>query len=277
MTEQPNRIRRVEPLRGQRAYMYGFRARAQRHHCPGYGTFPVEVEQLRRLRKEYTRRVAPITNLPIYVKAVALAVQRNPEANAILFRSWFGHRIVHFERVDVSLPITRQVGDRWITFLATVRDAASKPLVRIQEEITTHQRCPPDESFAIQRFLKIESLPGWVSALIHWRFRHSPAFYLRNGGTCGLTLAEESDLGDHFFPVAPSSVVFGLGGARREPVVRGDQISIARLLKCVLMIDNFVIPGLLGAKLAKDFKELLETGRFITEEIGPVAEAARVP
>jgi hypothetical protein len=42
------------------------------------------------------------------------------------------------------------------------------------------------------------------------------------------------------------------------------------------MADNYVIPGLLGARLARDFKELLEGGAFITEELR-AAEAVRVP
>jgi pyruvate/2-oxoglutarate dehydrogenase complex dihydrolipoamide acyltransferase (E2) component len=267
VTDPPNRIRRVEPVSGERAYMYGLKKRAQEHHCLGHGTFPVDIDRLEALRKEYSRRVAPITYLPLYVKATALAVQRNPEANAILFRGWFRRRIVHFERVDVNLPITRKIGERTITFIATVRDAASKSLSQIQSEITTHQRCKPEESFAIQRFLRLDRLPWWLSWWFHWRMTRSPAYYVRNAGTCGLTLLEGGDWFEHLFPIAPTSVVFGVGAARREPVVRGDEIAIARVLKCVLMADNYVIPGLLGARLAKDFKELLEDGAFVTEEI----------
>ena len=77
-------------------------------------------------------------------------------------------------------------------------------------------------------------------------------------------------------PIAPTSIVFGIGGARREPVVRGNDVGVARVLKCTLMADNFVVSGLLAARLAKDFKELLESGSFIAEEIQQAAETARV-
>jgi pyruvate/2-oxoglutarate dehydrogenase complex dihydrolipoamide acyltransferase (E2) component len=272
----PNRIGRQETLRGERAYVYAFKARAQRHHCLGYGTFDVDLERLETLRKEYSRRIRPITNLPLYVKATALTLQRHPEANAILFRQWFGLRIVHFERVDVNLPITRKVGKRWITFVGTIRDAPAKSLAEIQDELTTYQRCPAEESFAIRRFLRFDRMPLWLARLIHWWMTRSPSFYVRNVGTCGLTLVEGGDWFEHLFPIAPTSVVFGIGAAKREPVVRGDAIAIGRVLKCVLMADNFVVPGLLGARLAKEFKELLESGSFITEELKR-AEAKRVP
>ena len=268
-----NRICHNETVRGERAYLYGLKARAQRHHCLGYGTFSVELDALESLRKEYSRRVQPITYLPLYVKATALAVQRNPQANAILFRKLFGLRIVQFEQVDVNLPITRKVDGRWITFIGTVRNAAAKSLAQIQQEISAYQRCPPGESFAIRRLLRFARMPLWLAQLVHWRMTRSPEFYIRNVGTCGLTLVEGGDWFEHLFPIAPTSVVFGLGAARREPVVRRDAVAVGRVLKCTLMADNFVVSGLLGARLAKDFKGLLESGSFVRAELQQLVEA----
>src|SRR6185369_3705382 len=100
--------------------VWAFKQRAQTHHCIGYGTFQVEVERLSALRKRYSREVRPITALPILVKATALAIERNPEANAILFRNLLGYRIVSFDRADVNLPVTRTIDGAPFTFLATV-------------------------------------------------------------------------------------------------------------------------------------------------------------
>src|SRR5262249_27235677 len=155
---------------------------------------------------------------------------------------------------------TRKIGERWITFIGTIRNAPAKALGEIQDEITTYQRCPPEDSFAIQRMLRFDRMPLWLARLVHWRMTCSPQFYIRNVGTCGLTLVEEADYGEYLFPIAPTSVVFGIGGVRREPVVRGDSIAIGRVSKCVLMADNYVISGLTGARLVKDFRELLERG-----------------
>jgi pyruvate/2-oxoglutarate dehydrogenase complex dihydrolipoamide acyltransferase (E2) component len=275
--ELPNRIESSQRLRGEQAYVYGLKARAKNHHCLGYGTFAVDVDGLEPLRKEYSRRIRPITNLPIYVKATALAVQRNPQANAILFRRLFGLHIVQFADVDVNLPITRKVGERWITFIGTIRNAAAKTLAQIQEELLTYQRCPPEESFAIRRFLRLDRMPLWMSKLVHWWMTRSPTFYIRNVGTCGLTLVEAGDGGGYFFPIAPTSVVFGISGVQREPVVRDDALAIGRVLRCVLMADNYVISGLLGVQVGRDFKELLESGAFISDELRTATAAVRVP
>ena len=74
---------------------------------------------------------------------------------------------MRFEKVDVNLPITRQIGGRTLTFIATVRDAASKSLAQIQEEIIEHQECPAEKSFAIERVLKFDKLPFWLASWLH--------------------------------------------------------------------------------------------------------------
>lgn len=269
----PNRICHNQTLRGEQAAVYCLKARAKRHHCLGYGTFSVDLDSLERHRKEYSRAVRPITHVPLYIKATALAIQRNPEANAILFRKFLGLRIVQFEKVDVNLPITRRIGDRTVTFIGTVRDAAAKPLYEIQEELLRYQKGPSEESFAMRRFQRLSRMPLWKLRLIHWRMTRSPRFLIRNVGTCGVTFLE-GDGAEHMFPIAPMSAVFGIGGAHREPIIRGGAIGIGRVLKCTLMVDNYVVSGLAGASLGKDFKDLLESGSFVVEELQRVGKAA---
>jgi pyruvate/2-oxoglutarate dehydrogenase complex dihydrolipoamide acyltransferase (E2) component len=272
-----NAIAGIEAVRGEKAYVYALKARAARHHCLGYGTWSIDLEKIEGLRKRYSRAVAPITYVPIYVKATALAVKRSPEANAILFKSLFGRRIVRFQQVDVNLPIIREVGDRRITFIATIRNAAEKTLGQIQAELTEYQRCPPEQSFSIRRFQKFAGKPLWFARLIHWLMTWSPKFYIDNVGTCGLTFAPQPDREahgfiegnwyEHFFPTGPTTVAFCIGAVRKEPVVRNDEIVIRRMMKCTGMMDNYVLSGFTAAQLAIDFKELLESGAFIEEEL----------
>lgn len=266
----PNRIRSTEPIRGQSAYLYAFKDRARKHHCPAHGTFSVELTELEALRKEYSRRVRPVTYVPLYLKAVGLAVARNPEANAILFKNPFGLRVVRFEQVDVNLPIVRSVQGTPTTFIGTVRNAPNKSIADIQAELTAYQRCPPEESYAIRRNRQFTRMPLWLARLVHAYMTWSPRFYVGSVGTCGLTLVE-GDWFEYGFSTAPTTALFALGGAQREAVVRDDEVVIARRLKCTLMVDNFVVSGPTGAQLVRDFKELLETGSFIREELAALA------
>lgn len=262
----PNTIVESRPLRGEEAYVYGFKSRAQHHHCLGYGTASLDVTELLRLHKQYCHQVRPITLTTLYVKATALALQRNPAANAILFKKLLGLRIVRFERVDVNFPITREIDGRPVTFIATIRNAAHKSLAEIQEELSREQHCAPEASFAIRRIRQFARMPLWLAQLIHWRMTWDPGFYAANVGTCGVTFVG-GDWFEHFFPIAPTSIVLGVGALSREPVVRGKEIVAADLLKCSLMVDNYVISGLTAAALARDFKDLLESGSFISAEL----------
>ena len=260
------RIERIRALAGVEAYVWAFKRRARTHHCIGYGTFQVELDRATALRKRYGREIAPITMLPVMIKATALAVERNPEANSILFKSFAGYRIVSFDAADVNVPVTRVLEGAPFTFLLTVRGAARKSLADIQREITEVQRCPADDLPQVRRIRRFANLPLWLARLFHGIMTRSATFYLKNAGTCGLTIVE-SGAGDHYFPIGPTSAVFSIGGVRPEPVVRDGQVVIRRMMNVCLGVDNFVVPGPAGARLIQDFKAILESGSFIEDEL----------
>src|SRR5690242_14124621 len=92
------RVAGTRPLAGVEAYVWAFKRRARDHHCIGYATLQVETDGLSALRKRYSQEIAPVTPLAVFIKATALAVERNPEANAILFKRLLGYRIASFDR-----------------------------------------------------------------------------------------------------------------------------------------------------------------------------------
>jgi pyruvate/2-oxoglutarate dehydrogenase complex dihydrolipoamide acyltransferase (E2) component len=261
-----NSIAQSTPLIGMGAYVHGLKQRAQRHHCVGYGVFRVNVEAMDRLRREYSRRVRPITTLPILVKATALAVAQVPQANSVLFKHWFGHRIVRFSDVDVNVPITRLADGEPLTFLVIVRKANQKTLAEIQDQLEHAIKSPPEQVAEIGRITKALRLPrlGWW--VYHWFMTRSPTFYVKNGGTCALTVMNES-WGDQFFPIGPTTCVFSVGGTRAEPIVENDAIVVRRMAHVCLGADNYVLSGPQAAAVARAFQTLLQEPRFIQAEM----------
>ena len=261
-----NPIAQSTPLSGLTAYAHGLKQRAKRHHCLGYGVFRANVEEMARLRHEYSRRIRPITTLPILVKATALAVARFPRANSVLFKRWIGYRIVRFADVDVNVPVTRVVDGAPLTFLVIVRKANEKTLGEIQDQLERVLKSPPGEVAEIARITRAARLSrlGWW--LYHWLMIRSPAFYARNGGTCALTVMNEA-WGDQFFPIGPTTCLFSVGGTRAEPVVDGDKIVVRRLAHVCLGADNYVMPGFQAAEVARAFQTLVEDPDFIRKEL----------
>jgi acyl carrier protein len=249
-------------------YMYGLKARAHLHHCLVHGTFSVEMTRLQSLRKIYSDRVRPVTLLPFFIKAVALSVRRTPEVNRILFRRFpFGRRIVRFTDVDVNVPITREIDGAMTTFIGTIRSADQLTVGAIQDALEHMQRGPPSQSPYIEKIRRLKRAPPIVASLFHWLMSRSPAFYLKNAGTCSITTLDGMR-GDHFFSLGPTTSLFCIGGIGDEPVVRDGAVVVRRLAKTALALDNYVVSGLDGMALARTFQELCESASFVEEELG---------
>ena len=258
---------RSERLTSIETYMFGLKARAHLHHCLVHGTFSVELTRLAVLRKTYCRSVRPATLLPFIIKAVALAVRRTPQVNRILFRHvpW-GRRIVRFDDVDVNVPITRRIGDEMVTFIGTIRRADTLSVAAIQDALEHLQRGPASDSRDLEKVRKLARAPRFVASLFHWLMTRSPAFYIRNAGTCSISTLD-GIRGDHFFSVGPTTSLFCIGGIGDEPVVRDGRIVVRRTMKTALALDNYVVGGLDGVKLARTFQALLESGSFVRDEL----------
>lgn len=263
-----------ERLTSIETYMYGLKARAHLHHCLGNGVFPVELTRLATMRKRYSREVQPVTLTPFFIKAVALSVRAVPAVNRILFRRFpFGKRMVRFHVVDVNVPITRTVDGERLTFIGTIRGADELEISEIQDQLAQMQRGAPEESPYIQKLRKLKAAPPVLASIYHWLMTRSPAFYLKNAGTCGITTLEGMSSG-HFFPIGPTTAVFGLGGMGDQVIARDGAPVVRRVLSVALALDNYVVAGPDGLLLARTFQELVESCSFVERELADRPGAA---
>jgi len=248
-------------------YMHGMKSRAQRHHCLGNGVFPVDVTELNTLRKQYSKQIQPVTLMPFFVKAVALAIRDNPAANRILFQRFpFRRRIVSFDVIDVNVPVTRIVDGEQLTFVGVIRGADKLSIAEIQDELRCMQRDPLEESPYLQKMERLRRASAFALSLYHWLMSRSPSFYLKNAGTCGITVLEGM-AGGLFFPIGPSTAVFAIGGIGDQVVARDGAPVVRRMMDVGLTLDNFVVGGPDGLQLALTFHQLLETCSFVKTEL----------
>lgn len=259
-----------QPLTSLETYMYGLKSRAHLHHCHGHAMFPVDLTELASMRKRYCRQIRPVTLIPFFVKAVALAVRANSAASRILFqRLPFRRRMVQFDVVDVNIPITRTVHGEQVTFIGTVRNADKLTIAGIQDELLQIQRDPPDESPYLQKLAKLKKAPPLAASLYHWLMARSPGFYLKNAGTCGV-IPLEGMPGSHFFPIGPTTAMFGIAGIGDQVVAHDGVPVVRRMLQVSLSLDNYVVSGPEGLELSQTLKELLESCSFVKTELEAV-------
>jgi pyruvate dehydrogenase E2 component (dihydrolipoamide acetyltransferase) len=159
------------------------------------------------------------------VRALALALQRVPAANAV----WAGDRILRFKHSDIGVAVALDGG----LITPVIRNAETKSLTAISAEVKDLSARARDKKL-------------------------KPAEY--QGGSSAI-----SNLGMHgvreFTAIInpPHATILAIGAARRQAVEKDDGgIGFVSMLSLTLSCDHRVLDGALGAQLLAAIKTLLE-------------------
>jgi pyruvate dehydrogenase E2 component (dihydrolipoamide acetyltransferase) len=159
------------------------------------------------------------------IRALALALQRVPAANAI----WAGDRILRFKHSDIGIAVALDGG----LITPVVRNAEAKSLSALSAEVK--------DLSARARNKKLQ-----------------PSEY--QGGSSAI-----SNLGMHnvreFTAIInpPHATILAVGAARRQAVEKEDGgVAFASMISVTLSCDHRVLDGALGAELLAAIKTLIE-------------------
>jgi pyruvate dehydrogenase E2 component (dihydrolipoamide acetyltransferase) len=159
------------------------------------------------------------------VRALALALQRVPAANAV----WAGDRILRFRRSDIGVAVALDGG----LITPVIRNAETKSLTAISAEVKELSGRARDKK------LKPSDYQGGASAI--------------------------SNLGMHgvreFTAIInpPHATILAVGAARRQAVEKDDDgVAFVSVLSLTLSCDHRVLDGALGAELLAAVKSLIE-------------------
>jgi pyruvate dehydrogenase E2 component (dihydrolipoamide acetyltransferase) len=199
-----------------------------------YLSADVAIDRLKLLREEANAGVAkdrdgnPAFKLSLndfIIRALALALQRVPAANAV----WAGDRILRFRHSDIGVAVAFDGG----LVVPVLRSAETKTLGAISREMK--------ELAAGAREGKLE-----------------PRDY--QGGSSAV-----SNLGMYgvreFSAIInpPHATILAVGAARRQAVETADGgVAFVSMLTATLSCDHRVVDGALGAKLLAAIKDLIE-------------------
>ena len=199
-----------------------------------YLTADVEIGRLIALREEANAGAPkdadgnPLFKLSLndfIIRALALALQRVPAANAV----WAGDRILRFKHADIGVAVALDDG----LVAPVLRAADTKPLSAISAEMKDLSARARDKKLA-------------------------PADY--QGGSSAI-----SNLGMYgvreFSAIInpPHATILAVGAARRQAIEKEDGgVAFASMLSVTLSCDHRVVDGALGAKLLAAFKAFVE-------------------
>ena len=223
------------PLDGMRATIARRLVEAKQTVPHFYLTADVAIDALVALREEANAGAPkgkdgePAYKLSLndfVIKALALALQRVPAANAV----WASDRILRFQNSDVGVAVAIDGG----LLTPVIRNAEGKSLSAISNEMR--------ELVARARDKKLK-----------------PAEY--QGGSSAI-----SNLGMYgvreFAAIInpPHATILAVGAAQRRPVeAEGGAVKFQSQMTVTLSCDHRVVDGALGAQLLKAFRELIES------------------
>jgi pyruvate dehydrogenase E2 component (dihydrolipoamide acetyltransferase) len=222
------------PLDGMRATIARRLVEAKQTIPHFYLVADAEIDQLLRIRED-ANAGAPkkVNGDPAYklsvndfvIKALALALQRVPAANAV----WAGDRILRFKHSDVGIAVAIEGG----LLTPVVRNAEEKSLSAISNEM----RDLAERARA--KKLKPNEYQGGSSAI-------------SNLGMYGVR---------EFSAIInpPHATILAIGASQRRPVEAADgSVKFASLMTLTLSCDHRVVDGALGAELLAAVRQLLE-------------------
>jgi pyruvate dehydrogenase E2 component (dihydrolipoamide acetyltransferase) len=159
------------------------------------------------------------------IKALALALQRVPAANAV----WAGDRILRFKHSDVGVAVALDGG----LLTPVIRNAEAKSLSAISNEMKELATRAKDKK------LKPAEYQGGAAAI-------------SNLGMYGVR-----DFAAIINP--PHATILAVGASQRRPVEADDgAVRFVSQMTVTLSCDHRVVDGALGAELLAAFKALIE-------------------
>jgi pyruvate dehydrogenase E2 component (dihydrolipoamide acetyltransferase) len=195
----------------------------------------VEIGRMVALREEANRAAPkdadgkPAFKLSIndfIIRALALALQRVPAANAV----WTGDSILRFRHSDIGVAVALDNGFA----MPIVRSAETKSLTAISAAIKN------------------------LAARSRDRALEAAAY--RGGATAVTNLGMHQVRGFSAIIVPPHSSILAVGAAHRQAIEKADGgVEFVSVLRVTLSCDHRVIDGALGAELLAAFKALLES------------------
>ena len=178
-----------------------------------------------KLNKQLEARSVKLSINDFIIKACALALQSQPDANAV----WAGDRVFKLKPSDVAVAVAIEGG----LFTPVLKDAEMKSLSALSAEMKDLAARAKDRKLAPHEY-------------------QGGSFAVSNLGMFGI---------DNFDAVInpPHGAILAVGAGKKKPVVGPDgDLIVATVMSVTLSVDHRVIDGALGAELLNAIVDNLE-------------------
>lgn len=192
-----------------------------------YVTVEVDMTEAMRLREQLNAQLEEDARLSVndlIIKAAAKALTKFPRLNS----AFAGDRLKIFKAVNIAMAVATPDG----LLAPVIHDAAGKSIFQIARESRELARR------AREGRLRADDQVG-------------ATFTISNLGMYNV---------ESFSAIInpPNAAILATGSVQRRPVVRGDQVAVADIMKATISVDHRVTDGAEAAQFLGEFKRLLE-------------------
>ncbi len=192
-----------------------------------YVTVEVDMTEAMRLREQLNAQLEEEARLSVndlIIKAAAKALLKFPRLNS----AFAGDRLRVFKAVNIAMAVATPEG----LLAPVIHDAAGKSVFQIARESKELARR------AREGRLRADDQVGGT-------------FTVSNLGMYNV---------ESFSAIInpPNAAILATGSVQRRPVVRGDQVVVADIMKATISVDHRVTDGAEAAQFLGEFKRLLE-------------------
>lgn len=190
-------------------------------------TADIEIDALLKLRKQLNDREGADYKISVndfVIKAVALALKRQPDCNA----AYTDDAILKFKRADISMAVAVEGG----LITPIIKDAGSKGLAKISEEAKELAGKARDGKLQPQEY-------------------QGGTFSISNLGMFGVKSFNS-------IINSPQGGILSVGAGEERAVVKDGAVSIATMMTVTLAVDHRCIDGATAAAFVKELKGILE-------------------
>lgn len=253
----------IKPFPAFRQFVIDGLELASRKHMI-HGLMEVDITTPRQLLHEIREQTGESLSFTAYViYCCAKAVNENKHMHA--YRDW-RNRLILFEEVDVSVPVEQSAEGRNEVLQAIIRAANRKSIQEIHDEIRQAQSKKLAETPLGRNIRWYVAVPAVLRHFI-FRVMHSmPHLVKKYGGTVGVTAVGMFGNGAGWgVPFPGYTLTITVGGIVSRP--GGKAMQNREHLCITISFDHDIIDGAPAARFVQRFKELLESGSGLCDEV----------
>ncbi len=137
-----------------------------------------------RISELYRDRDEKVPFTAILIKGLALTAKTHPTINRMVFRTFYGTRVVDFDDIHVNVPIMAEYEGRRYLIATTIHHAADKSIREIRDEIRATRHKDLADTMVTKHFLsgRNSAFVRLKLRLIHFVVYNFPRLYVSKGG-----------------------------------------------------------------------------------------------